>query len=277
MISTTLLLQTLSFITGLLLAKKAMEQSPKTVDFEKPYKNSKLLWLISLFSITIILLNSFAFHYDAFSLTFPLLYQKYAMIITWGLIVSYLSFMSGFTLYVTHKIKPEKFRAYLVALILLNILLFINHYQKNAYGGNLVKDMNITEQFVKQSTNFSCTSASISTITRGFGMAVSEKKVAELSRLTKLGANAGQVRYALDKLGIKYHTLTGKFEDPNRLKAPAILYVDNPVVGFEGHAIVYLGKNHYGYEVWNPVGFKIYLSEKELREVWHGRGIECSY
>ena len=140
-----------------------------------------------------------------------------------------------------------------------------------------MKDTNATEQFIKQSTNFSCTSASISTITRGFGMAVSEKKVAELSRLTKLGANAGQVRYALDKLGIKYHTLTGKFEDPNRLKAPAILYVDNPVVGFEGHAIVYLGKNHYGYEVWNPVGFKIYLSEKELREVWHGRGIECSY
>ena len=137
MILISLLSQILSFIIALLLAKEVMAKNPKTVDFEKPYKNSKILWFISLLSITIILLNSFAFHYDALFLTFPLLYQKYAMIITWGLIVSYLSFMSGFTLYVTYRIKPEKFRAYLVALMILNILLFINHYQKNAYGGNL--------------------------------------------------------------------------------------------------------------------------------------------
>ena len=94
--------------------------------------------------------------------------------------------------------------------------------------------------------------------------------------LTELGANAGQVRFALDKLNIKHHSLTAKFDNPNKIKAPAILYVDNPIIGFEGHAIVYLGKSHYGFEIWDPVGLKNYLSEEELREIWHGNGVECS-
>jgi len=277
MILASLLFQLFALLTGLLLAKKVITKNPSTLTFEEAYQKSKLLWAVSFLSITVILLNSFAFHYDAFFLTFPLLYQKYTMVITWVVIISYLAFMSGFTLYVTHKLEAKKFKIYLLALLILNVALFMNHYQKNSYGGAEVKEYNASERFIKQSTNFSCTSASICTVARAFDMNVSEKKVAKLSRLTSLGANAGQVRFALDKLGIKYHSLTAQFTNPNKIKAPAILYVDNPVVGFEGHAIVYFGKSHYGYKIWDPVGLNIYLSEEELRAIWHGNGVECSY
>jgi hypothetical protein len=277
MILVSLLFQLFSLLAGLLVAKKVIANNPSsTLTFEEAYQKSKLLWTVSFFCITVILLNSFAFHYDAFFLTFPLLYQKYAMVITWVVIIAYLAFMSGFTLYVTHKVEDKKFKTYLLALLILNIALFINHYQKNAYAGAEVKKYNASERFIKQSTNFSCTSASICTMARGFDMSVSEKEVAQLSRLTSLGANAGQVRFALDKLGIKYHSLTAEFSNPNKIKAPAILYVDNPIVGFEGHAIVYFGKSHYGYKIWDPVGLDIYLSEEELRSIWHGNGVECS-
>ena len=197
------------------------------------------------------------------------------MVITWMIIISYLAFLSGFALSITHKLKQEKFKIYFVALLFLNILLLINHHQKNAYAGMHVQETNTSLRFIKQSTNFSCTSASVSTLAKGFDINISEKEVAKLSRLTKRGANPGQVRFTLNQLGINYHSLTKKFTDPNKVKAPAILYVDNPVVGFEGHAIVYLGKSHYGFEIWDPVGLNIYLSEKELKEIWHGHGIEC--
>jgi predicted double-glycine peptidase len=276
MILASIFFQTFTLFIGFLLAKKVISNHhASTLTFEEAYHKSMLLWIVSFFSIGIMLLNAYAFHHDAFFLTFPLLYQKYAMVVTWVVIISYLSFMSGFTLYVTYVINNKKFKIYLLALMLLNVLLSINHYQKNAYGGEFVKDINSTEQFVKQSTNYSCTSASISTVARGFKMEVSEKEVAKLSRLTRLGANAGQVRFTLNKLGIQYHSLTAKFTNPEKIKAPAILYVDNSIVGYEGHAIVYLGKSHYGYKIWDPVGLNIYLSEEELREIWHGNGVEC--
>ena len=50
-------------------------------------------------------------------------------------------------------------------------------------------------------------------------MKVSEKEVAKLSRLTRLGANAGQVRFTLNKLGIQYHSLTAKFTNPEKNKS----------------------------------------------------------
>jgi len=275
MILFSLLLQVSSFVLGHAYAKNVINKRALTTSFEEVHSSSKLLWLITSISLMFILTGAYAFHNDDFFLRFPLLYQKYTMVITWTVILLYLAFLSGFTLTITHKLKREKFKTYVVALLILNIALLVNHHQKNAYTGMEVKEHNASEEFIKQSTNFSCTSASISTLAKKFDINVSEKEVAKMSRLTKRGANAGQVRFALNQLGIGYHSLTGKFTDPNKIKAPAILYIDNPVVGFEGHAIVYLGKGHYGFEIWNPVGLHIYLSEKELRKVWHGNGIEC--
>ena len=275
MIFFSLLLQITSVILGHILARYVIKNINLTTTFEQAHSNCKFLWLITGLSLMFILTGAYAFHNDDFFSILPLLYQKYAMLITWMIILIYLAFLSGFTLTITDKLKKEKFKTYLVALLILNSSLLINHYQKNAYGGMDVKENNTSTMFIKQSTNFSCTSASISTIAKTFDINVSEKKVAEISRLTKIGANAGQVRFALNKLHIGYHSLTQEFLDPNKIKAPAILYVDNPVVGFEGHAIVYLGKSHYGYEIWDPVGLNIYLSEKELKDIWHGNGIEC--
>lgn len=275
MILFSLVLQIISFTLGHFLARNILQNASLTLSFEQAHSNSKLLWFVTILSLSVIFIGAYSFHDDAFFLRFPLLYQKYAMVITWMVIISYLAFLSAFVLSITYRVKKEKFKPYLIALVLLNVLLFINHHQKNSYGGDLVKENNISNMFIKQSTNFSCTSASIATITRSFDLNVSEKEIAKLSRLTKLGANSGQVRFTLHKLGIKYHSLTGKFVSPNKIKAPAILYVDNPIVGFEGHAIVYLGKNHYGFKIWDPVGLNIYLSEEELREIWHGNGIEC--
>ena len=275
MILLSILFQILSFILGLFTAKHLIKHNSSHLTFETAFSSSKLFYFITLLSLSIILIGAYSFHNDGFFLRFPLLYQKYAMIITWISILIYITFLSGFALVLTYKLKKEKFKTYLVALIILNIALLINHHQKNAYGGMEVKEHNSSEIFIKQSTNFSCTSASISTIAKTFDINVSEKEVAKISRLTKIGANAGQVRFTLEKLGIGYHSLTRKFTNPNKIKAPAILYVDNPIVGFEGHAIVYLGKSHYGYEIWDPVGLNIYLSEEELKEIWHGNGIEC--
>ena len=274
MILLSLLFQIFSLFFGIFVAKGVFTPST-TPTIEGSFVVSKLLLVLSLLSIGIILLGAFSFHHDRFFLQLPLLYQKYAMVITWETILIYLAFLTGFTLYMTYRLRGEKFRLYFVTLMILNGLLLLNHYQKNQYGGDLVKEGFQKKEFIKQSTNFSCTSASVATIAKYLDINVSEKRVAQLSRLTTLGANSGQVRFALNRLNIKYHTLTQEFQDPNQIKAPAILYVDNPVVGREGHAIVYLGKHHYGYEIWDPVGLNIYLSEKELREIWHGRGIEC--
>ena len=276
MILLSLFLQFFALFIGTLLAKRVLATSTTIYTFEDAYAQSKTLWVVSFFSITMIVVNAIAFHYDAFFLIFPLLYQKYAMPLTWVVIVAYVAFISSFTLYITHKREAKKFKAYLSALLTLNILILLNHYQKNFYDEAFLKESNSTEPLVRQSSGFSCTSASVTTVARALNITTTEKRVAQLSRLTTFGASSGQVRYALEKLGIKHHSLTGGFNDPNSIKAPAILYVDDPTVGFEGHAIVYFGKNSQGYAIWNPLGFDANLSEEELREIWHGKGVECS-
>jgi len=260
---------------GVVLAKKVLVRGRGIFSFEEAYAQCKTLWVLSFLGITMIVVNAIAFHYDAFFLIFPLLYQKYAMPSTWVVMVGYVTFMSSFTLTITHQVEPEKFRAYLGGLLLFNLLISLNHYQKNRYDATLFKESNSTDVFVLQSTNFSCTSAAVATVARSMKIETTEKQVAQLSRLTTFGASSGQVRYALEQLGIAHHTLLGKFDDPNQIKPPAILYVDDPIAGSEGHAIVYFGKEPQGYAIWNPLGLTTHLSEEELRAIWHGKGVEC--
>ena len=275
MILFSIIFQIFSLFMGLLEAKQIIKKKQKTVSFENAYKQSNAIIAVTFIALSIIFIGASSIHYDAFFLLLPLLYQKYAMIITWTTIIGFIAFFTGFILPLTQRFKAKKFKAYSIALLILNILLQINHYQKNAYHGDEVKENNNSDIWVNQTTNFSCTSASIASIARSFDINISEREVAQLSRLTKFGANAGQVRFTLSQLGIKYHSLTAQFTEPKKIKAPAILYVDNTLLGYESHAVVYLGKGRYGYELWNPLNYKEYLSESEFKEIWHGRGIEC--
>jgi len=103
-----------------------------------------------------------------------------------------------------------------------------------------------------------------------------KEQASELLRVTKFGANLGQIRYALHRLGVGYESLRGQYKELKDVKPPAILFVNHPSVGVDGHAVVYFGLKDDGrYKIWDPLKGKIELSQKDIKDIWNGNGIRC--
>ena len=268
-------LQFTMLLIGVVIAKKAYIEN-RDIEFDSAHKESKLLITLSLVILLLFAISAVLNRFDSLLELTPLIYQKYGLIITWTLLAIFIGFVSGYVLFFAFTLKREKIYSHLASLILLNALFILGHNHINGYIGDRVKFSFVDKGKVLQTTNFSCTSASIATIARGFNIKADEKDAAVLSRLTRFGANSGQIRYALNRLGIKYETLnSSKYRELKEVKAPAILYVDHPVVGYEGHAVVYLGVDGDKYQIWDPLRGDIFLSKERVEKDWHGNGIRC--
>ena len=53
-----------------------------------------------------------------------------------------------------------------------------------------------------------------------------------------------------------------------------MIFIDHPAAGDESHAVAYMGINKGKAEIWDPLEGKRYLDVRQLKKIWHGRGIE---
>jgi len=104
---------------------------------------------------------------------------------------------------------------------------------------------------------------------------LTEESAARLLGTTTAGTSRGQMRFALHQLGIPFEERNDPRLTPAELPAPALLMVDHPAVGREGHMVMYAGRSEGGYEIWDPLTGRVEWSEREARSRWHGRAFSC--
>jgi ABC-type bacteriocin/lantibiotic exporter with double-glycine peptidase domain len=76
------------------------------------------------------------------------------------------------------------------------------------------------------------------------------------------------------KIGFSCNKVQVSESNPEKLTAPAMLFVDNQFTGPESHAVAYMGFNKNKAEIFDPLEGRRLLSKNELAKIWHGRGIE---
>ena len=269
----SIVLQIVSFFIGGWIGLETFKKNPN-IDFDQAYKESKPLIIISITLLILFSLGSLFTRFDDLLEILPLVLQRVAIVYCWTMMAIFISLMSGFAIFLAYKLK-KNFRTYLPSLVVLNILYMMLHFQTNNDVGDIITKSEKKNGGFLQTTGYTCTSASVATVALKLGIDTTEKEVAILSRLTKFGANSGQIRYALNKLGINYETLNGKYKKLEDVKPPAIIYVNYPTIGKDGHAIVYLGVKNGGYKIWDPLKGKSFMSYQDIKKDWNGNGIRC--
>jgi len=128
---------------------------------------------------------------------------------------------------------------------------------------------------VTQTSDVSCAAAAGATLARLLGLMKTEREMAELYGTSALlGTTAAQVVYGNATIGIASRKVEIPDRDPERVAAPAMLFIDHPATGPESHAVAYLGMKEGTAEIWDPIRGLKRLDRKSLASVWRGRGIE---
>ena len=267
----SLLLSLVFSLYGGYTAHKAFGQH-SDISLENAHQKSKTFYILALLFLIAFALGAVCLQIDTLLEKTPLLFQRLSTLYTWSMFALFITFASGFALTLSYLLQ-KKMKSYLPSLLLLNLLFFILFFRINQPISDLIKVQVAKEKGYMQTTDFSCTSASVATIVLRSGRVADEKRIASLSGLTKFGATSGQLRYALDILGLGYETV---HDSPKKLKAllaPVLIYIDHSTIGKEGHAVVYLDHNSSGYSLWDPLQGHRMVSDQEMDKIWHGNGI----
>ena len=141
----------------------------------------------------------------------------------------------------------------------------------------LLKHKQTSYGVILQSSGVSCAAASAANIARRHGRPATEKQMAAaLGTTTLAGTSASQVIYGMRAVGFACRRVKVAGADPSRLKLPAMLFVDHPLVGPEGHAVALMALDQGQAEVWDPLWGRRLFSPAQLRHSWHGMAIECA-
>ena len=85
-----------------------------------------------------------------------------------------------------------------------------------------------------QTTDYSCTSASLASIARNYDINASEKSIAKLTGLTQWGATSGQLRYAMNKLNIGYNKIYDISAVSEMTNLVNLQFIDNQISDLGG-------------------------------------------
>ncbi len=265
--------QTTFFLFGFWFGVKAFFKN-QNIDFDRAYTASKPFMMLSATLLALFVVGAITVRFDTILQKMPLIYQKYSILYIWSLMLGFIALVSGFIVALGLKLK-RKLSSFLPSILLLNTLFLIFYFRVNGYIGDLVKESKRLDGGFLQTTNYTCTSASIATVATHFGIDIDEKIASKLTRVTKFGADLGQIRYALNQLGIGYETLNGKYKHLKDVKPPAIIFIDHPAIGKDGHAVVYFGFKGGKFEIFDPLKGRKKVSKEEISKIWNGNGIRC--
>jgi len=258
---------------GYLFGVRAFREN-ENIDFDRAYTASKPFMMLSATLLALFVVGAITVRFDTILQKMPLIYQKYSILYIWSLMLGFIALVSGFIVALGLKLK-RKLSSFLPSILLLNTLFLIFYFRVNGYIGDLVKESKRLDGGFLQTTNYTCTSASIATVAIHFGIDIDEKIASKLTRVTKFGADLGQIRYALNQLRIGYETLNEKYKHLKDVKPPAIIFIDHPAIGKEGHAVVFLGLKGKKYKIFDPLIGERLLLAKEIEPIWHGNGVSC--
>jgi hypothetical protein len=178
---------------------------------------------------------------------------------------------SGFTAgWIFYECRRKKRRDYLVVGIILAMLVPAVFVRKFTIAYDSIPNDSSRGTWILQSTNFTCTAASLGNLCTQAGISLSERQAAELMHLDQFGGSVPQLGYALQKLGFPFVETQG--EKIGAVAFPAILIVDyHGIPNF--HAILVLGPNGDQFAAVDPLVGKTTFDEAWFAQNWRGKGI----
>lgn len=205
----------------------------------------------------------------------PLLWQRHRAAANWMMASGLFGLACGFLLAIAVQTRHDQRRLVLAATMAGHALFAITHFEKHGDVSAQLWVRQTSDGIVLQSHGATCTAATLANIARRYGPALDERGAVRLLGTTTGGTSPGQMRYALDRLGIPFRTLNVRTLHLADVSAPAILFIDHPVVGREGHSVAYMGPAGDGFEIWDPLTGRELWSTTDVESRWHGNGIEC--
>lgn len=239
----------------------------KTVLKRAPY-------LYVLIPLSILLLIVASLNRPALIWNLPLWLQYHYTALSWGGILAIFAFVFSLAAAVAMRTHHrERWKIVIAGILLIFVIQFIQWNYTLPIAPRL-KDIVAASGTVMQTSNSSCAAASGASIARTFGIQKTEKQMADLFGTTVGGTSGAQVIYGMRKIGFASKKVEVPASDPERLKSPAMIFIDNQFTGPESHAVAYMGLNKDKAEIWDPLEGKRFLTKDQLAKIWHGRGIE---
>ena len=269
-----ILVQLAAFSVGVVLARASSKRYPG-LTLESSLKKSRTLRIVALLCLVLVAPPLAAQVTDSICQALPLWLQGHASRATWIILGSLFALLSGFAVFVVIRTSHAKRSRLALALGALNVALFMANGRLNTGIADELSVKTTADGVILQSSSSSCAAATLCNVVAHFGVEISEPRAARLLGTTSLGTSPGQMRYALDQLGIGFVDLNERFRELSEVRPPAILFVDHPAVGPEGHAVAYFGTFKDRYEIWDPIYGRSFLKSGHIHQVWHGNGMTC--
>ena len=205
----------------------------------------------------------------------PLRLQLHHSAILWALILSDLAFLFAVSIGVAYAAgHRERHKLALVGPLLV-LALFYPQWRYYTPIADDLMGMVDEHGIVHQSSDWSCAAASGANVARRLGHEMTERRMAEIMGTTRIGTTPAQIVVGLEAIGVRCRLVREPDGAPPAFEPPAILFVDHPEAGSEGHAVAYMGRSEGRYEIWDPLAGRTWLEAPELLEIWHGHGVAC--
>lgn len=270
-IAINILLIILFIIAGFIEKRRLFAKYPN-LQLEEVLKKAPYLYV--LIPLSVILLIVAFLNDPSFIWNLPLWLQYHYLSMTWGGILSIFVFIFSLTSFICLNIRHrEKWKIVIASMLLVGAIQVVQWSYTRRIAPSL-EDNILPSGLVMQTSGTSCAAASAASIVRQFGMQKTEREMAELFKTTIGGTSAAHVIYGMQKIGISCKKVEIKNSNPEILKSPAMIFIDHPAAGDESHAVAYMGINKGKAEIWDPLEGKRFLDVSQLKEIWHGRGIE---
>ena len=212
---------------------------------------------------------------DEFCQQLPIKLQHSAEPIVWLLTIPMFGAFAGWLTSFAIVSRDSQAGFLFRAMVLMSTVLLLTGVKANAEVAQTLWDRSTADGIVLQTSHFSCVAATVANIAKLCGKDVSEKEAALLMRTTRSGTSMAGVRYGLWQLKIEQRTLSRRHNQISRINFPALLFVDHPSAGHESHALLYRQPQGDRFELWEPMGGRLVMTEEQIATFWHGRGVEC--
>lgn len=242
------------------------------LDIKTVLRRAPYLYVLIPLSLTLLVIANLNRPHLLWNL--PLWLQFHYTALTWGGILAIFAFVFSLAAAVAMRTHHRERWKIVIAGILLIFVIQVIQWNCTRPIAPRLKDIVASSGTVMQTSNASCAPASGASIARTFGMQKTEKQMADLFGTTVGGTSGAQVIYGMRKIGFASKKVEVPDSDPERLKSPAMIFIDNQFTGPESHAVAYMGLNKDKAEIWDPLEGRRFLAKNQLAKIWHGRGIE---
>ena len=235
------LLLTLGILAGYGAYRRLVTRTPGLTIENVLTHAPSLAWLIVLLLLAALALLMLSSN-PATAWYFPVWFEFYNETLVWGMLLLLCAFGFSVTVALAFGTRHAERWKVVCAGVLVVMAVQVVQWQYTRPVAPYLTPVMTPDGMVLQSSGTSCAAASGANIARVFGLAKSERDMAELfGTTTRTGTSAAQVMYGMRQLGITTRKVEIADVDISRLTVPAMLFVDHPVTGPESHAVAYMG------------------------------------